>query len=88
MQPLGSIEGRAATGVVPANNSCRLETRGKRLPAIAPAAGPGAPQDAGPSVVLAQMMAQAKRGCLHISVTPEDQICRTLCWISDRRGCA
>src|SRR3984957_20830403 len=56
--------------------------------AVAPRASPGAPRGPGPSVVLAQMKAAVMHTSLLISVTPENQNCRTLCWISDRGGLA
>ena len=82
MQP--AIDGRPRPA--PPNQSCRLKTRGKdlfrecayrmapRAPGCGPICGFGA-NDGG-----------CRARGLPISVTPEDQICRTLCWISDRRG--
>jgi hypothetical protein len=43
------------------------------------------PPGVGPTVVLAQMMGSIDALELPISVTPENQICRTLCWNRHRR---
>jgi hypothetical protein len=43
------------------------------------------PLAVGPTVVLAQMMGSIDALELPISVTPENQICRTLCWNRHRR---
>src|SRR5579863_2083114 len=45
----------------------------------------GASEVAHSSVVFEQISSAASRGKRHSSVTPEDQKCRTLCWIRYRR---
>ena len=82
--------------VKPRVNVCKRRTNGASVhesrtgepPAFYIAAAlharPCASLDVGRDVVLVQMKMAAPRGHPHCSVTPEDQICRTLCWIRYR----